>query len=115
MKDKLFLDDIVTPLCRYPTSNDEDWDIVKSFDEFKNYILTNGIPKIISFDHDLGISEGNDGNDCAKWLVEYCINNKIIEPNFVTLVHSMNPVGAERIRNTFKYFFDYCNKTNGEF
>jgi len=113
MKDKLFLDDEVTPMCRYPRDNDEDWNIVRSFTEFKEYILKNGIPKTISFDHDLGMFEG-DGNDCAKWLVEYCIDNKIFEPNFVVLVHSMNPAGVERINNTFKYFFDYCNKVTGD-
>lgn len=113
MKEKLFLDDVTIPICRYPKSNNEDWDIVRTFNEFKNYITENGIPKIISFDHDLG--EEKNGNDCAKWLVEYCIDNKILEPNFAVLVHSMNPIGAKRIRDTFKYFFDYCNRENGEF
>ena len=30
-----------------------DWDIVRNYDEFINYILKNGLPSVISFDHDL--------------------------------------------------------------
>lgn len=36
------------------------------------------------------------GYDCAKWLVDYCIFSGKKFPAFE--VHSMNPVGAERIR-----------------
>ena len=35
------------------------------------------------------------GYDCAKWLVEFCEERGSKFPNFV--VHSMNPVGKERI------------------
>ncbi len=51
----LFLDDERNP-------NDVTWivlekgqyDIVRSFDEFKTYVLFHGIPSVISFDNDLG-------------------------------------------------------------
>jgi hypothetical protein len=78
--------------------------------------LIKGIPDMISFDHDLGedvaISkvkmgtskrqarkekkETKSGYDCAKWLVDYCLDNETPTPHFV--VHSANPVGAENIR-----------------
>ena len=40
--------------------------------------------------------ETKSGYDCAKWLVDYCLDNGITIPNFG--VHSANPVGAENIR-----------------
>lgn len=106
---KLYLDDIRTPI-------DETWDIVRSYNEFVDYITTNGIPDLISFDHDLAVEHMNDyydyqanginvinydtftektGMDCAKWLVDYCIDNNV-ELKQVT-VHSANPAGSENI------------------
>lgn len=35
------------------------------------------------------------GYDCAKWLVDYCIENGVSFPAFY--VHSMNPIGRKRI------------------
>jgi hypothetical protein len=35
------------------------------------------------------------GYDCAKWLVDYCADRNLKFPQFV--IHSMNPVGKERI------------------
>ena len=54
---------------------------VKSFDEFVNYIETNGVPKFISFDNDLRNGrmavDGAvlNGEDCVKWLIDYCNKN----------------------------------------
>lgn len=95
-----------------------DWDIVINYDEFVEWIKTNGIPATVSFDHDLAdehysptCGDDNDyptefeektGLDCAKFLVEFCQDNNIEVPEFY--VHSMNPVGSDRIRN---YIEDY--------
>ena len=65
------------------------------------YIETNGFPNFISFDHDLGLEES--GYDCAKWLVDYCLDHNLHLPEFE--VHSQNPVGKENILallNNFK-------------
>ena len=35
------------------------------------------------------------GYDCAKWLVDYCVEKGKKFPDYV--VHSMNPPGKERI------------------
>ena len=123
---KLFLDDIRNPkdVFKYipdPIFLDDDWDVVRSYDEFVAYIKNNKIPPIISFDHDLGVEhyfftsekeripyhEFNEktGYDCAKWLVEYCLDNNIACPDFFS--HSMNPVGRKNINgllNGFKKF-----------
>lgn len=120
---KLFLDDIRNPVnavhlvptsaqCLYQTN--EGWVIVKSYSEFVEFIEANGLPELISFDHDLadmhyqidfndwelltadqlGVEE--TGLDCAKWLVKYCEDNHCKLPEF--LVHSQNPVGRQNIQ-----------------
>lgn len=50
-------------------------------------------PTLICFDHDLG--EEKTGMDCAKYLVEFCMNNNMKLPNYTC--HSSNPVGRENI------------------
>lgn len=66
---------------------------VRSYTEFVVYIETKGFPDFISFDHDLGLEES--GYDCAKWLVDYCLDHNLQLPEFE--VHSQNPVGKENI------------------
>ena len=83
---------------------------VKSYNEFVQWIETNGLPDEIGFDHDLAdviySKRGNvdmlkstwnekTGMDCAKWLVDFCIDNNKIIPDF--FVQSANPVGAKNI------------------
>jgi|688.fasta_scaffold192121_5 hypothetical protein len=119
---KLYLDDVRTPKT-------EGWDIVRSYDEFVNYIETNGIPDEVSFDHDLsrehtkyyfdngGHSNPPDplgvefnektGYDSAKWLCEYCWTNGIPLPKWN--VHSANPVGRDNIIHLLK---NYESKLN---
>jgi len=88
----LYLDDIrQTP---------ENFERVYDYDEFVNFINKNGVPEFISFDHDLG--EGKTGFDCAKFLVDYCLDNRITKINFH--VHSQNPVGKENIEKLLENF-----------
>ena len=120
MNKKLFLDDVrqVRDACYYMPNPkvywDGNWDIVRNYVEFVGYIEKNGLPELISFDHDLAdihyevdFRDWNDctadqlgveetGLDCAKWLVDYCDKNKLKLPEF--LVHSANPVGRTNIR-----------------
>jgi hypothetical protein len=125
---KLFLDDVrqVKDACYYVSNPkvywEEDWDIVRNYNEFVEYIEKNGLPDLISFDHDLADehyedlfsdpnwSKSNDdielkyeeyrektGLDCAKWLADYCFLNRLPIPEF--MVHSANPVGAKNIKS----------------
>lgn len=98
-KVNLYLDDL------RPTP--EGFDRVYSYEEFVAFILQNGLPDFISFDHDLG--EGKSGFDCAKWLVGYCLDNDLKLPEF--LVHSQNPVGKENIDGLFSNFSKFINKS----
>ena len=88
---------------------------VLSYEEFIEWIRENGLPKKICFDHDLGedvaiklVSKGmnkkkarevkklaKSGYDCAKWLVDYCIDHDTQIPYWN--VQSANPVGKENI------------------
>lgn len=122
---RLFLDDFRRPLdafhlvpadqrALYNLDGEPTWDIVVNYDRFKEWILTNGLPEIVSFDHDLAdehytmsFEDWNEGSseqlgvertglDCAKFLVEYCVEHNLKLPLFN--VHSQNPVGRRNIQ-----------------
>ena len=108
---KLYLDDIRTP--------DGSFHLVRNYEEFVEWIEKNGLPDLVSFDHDLAEihydpstwTEGFEysektGYSAATWLVEHCMYNKLEMP--YCQVHSQNPVGSENIRvlinNYYKTF-----------
>ena len=95
-KMKLYLDDIRNPAT-------EGWNIVRSYEEFVQFIMQNGMPDLISFDHDLGDNVPT-GMDCAKWLVEN--QHKIVEFN----VHSANPVGKKNIESLLNNWKLFCER-----
>jgi len=70
-----------------------DYVIVRTAEQFKQYIQEHGLPSHVSFDHDLG--DDPNGYDCAKWLVNYCIETKQKFPSYT--VHSQNPIGKDNI------------------
>lgn len=118
----LYLDD-----TRTPTKSPEGygpWNVVRSYDEFVEWILTNGIPDYISFDHDLSDEHMRDyynyqaqgipainyedfkektGLDCARWLCEYVETNGLQLPRLMG-VHSHNPIGAHNIQSLVNGF-----------
>lgn len=115
----LFLDDERTlaqvTWVALPHMSDPDpmlhWTVVRSFEDFVQCIQTKGMPDFISFDHDLG-DVGDDeknGLSCAKWLVDYCLDNKVTCPPFE--VHSKNPQGASNIRGLLKGFQHFQNSS----
>lgn len=111
----LFLDDIRYPVEAYHYTKQDiflrkDWHIVRNYEQFVSRILEKGLPEMISFDHDLADEHylepdsqefaEKTGYDCAKWLVEYCMDNYLDLPQFYC--HSMNPVGKENIESLLK-------------
>ena len=119
---RLFLDDVRNPSdCTLymiePAIYREEWDVVRNYNDFVSYIEKNGVPDVISFDHDLadehydpsmyesnkayseksGSFKEKTGYDCVKWIAEYCVKNTIPFP--ISYVHSMNPVGRDNIRS----------------
>lgn len=115
MKKALYLDDIRTPT--ETMDGYEPWVTVRNYEEFVKHIELNGIPDLISFDHDLAdehmfdyydkqargiktISYDNfkekTGVDCLNWLIDYVLDGKQVSP-FVVWIHSHNPMGAQNI------------------
>ena len=118
LKKALYVDSTKTPI---DIPGYEKWVVVKNYDEFTEYIMKNGIPDYISFEHDLadehvidfvenqmqGIDAINyqlfkekTGYDCALWLCEYIEEqhnlDNMIKINAVG-VHSINPGGTKNI------------------
>ena len=130
MSYNLFLDDYRVPEEVFAYTNNEiyvnkHWKIIRNYDQFVDYIQRNGLPNVISFDHDLadthyGAQDGLDqdyynncnektGYHCAKWLIDYCLDNNKKLPQFI-LIHSMNIVGGENIKSLFNSYL----KIHGE-
>ena len=122
MKKALYLDDQRTPTTTIPGY--EPWNVVRNYDEFVDWITKNGIPDLISFDHDLADEHITDyfnqvaldgcqiplydqykektGLDCAKFLVEWCQEKNL--KLCTCSVHSHNPVGASNIQSILNGF-----------
>ncbi len=126
-KNALFLDDFRKPIDVLLYHEDAEhlilyeilnWEVVKSYTEFVRYIKINGIPDIVSFDHDLHkehysplMYDGDSYNalyktfkektgfDAAKWLNRYIKRNNIPLP--IIYCHSRNPVGKQNILSVF--------------
>lgn len=110
----LWLDDLRDPKEYCPFYDDGELIWVRDYDSFVLIIETRGLPKIVSFDHDLG--EGKDGKDCANFLVNHCMKFEIPLSLPEYFVHSQNPVGKENILgwldNYKKFWEDNYNETN---
>ena len=79
----------------------------KSYDDFVRYITADGLPDLICFDHDLGDindKEEKTGYDCAKYLVNYCMDRGLDVPLWA--FQSSNPVGR---KNMFSLLNNYHN------
>lgn len=109
MKEKIYLDDVRTPI-------EEGWTVVRNYDEFVSTIMYIGLDNIelISLDHDLGDTAMNEwkygvtknyainydnitektGLDCAKWLVNQWLDGKPVVDVFT---HSANAIGSANI------------------
>lgn len=136
MKNKLlWLDDLRNPFLDFeskvPKLEDFTIEWVLNYEEFIQWIEKYGLPTVISFDHDLAdehytpeeywsdydkskeYQDSQDyqektGMDCAKWLVDYCIDKQLHLPSFY--VHSANPVGADNILGLLNNYVKYENK-----
>jgi len=76
---------------------DPEFTWVRTFEEFTDYIMQNGLPDLVSLDHDLGKGL-KKGAECAHWLKQYCTENGLKLPKFYA--HSANPNGRAEINAT---------------
>ncbi len=118
---RLYLDDIRTPV-------DEDWIVVRNYDEFVSQIKLHGLGnfEVISLDHDLGegamieyytnvknnymldynnINE-RTGMDCCHYLVSESMNLKIPLPQIY--IHSANPIGSANMMGYINNYLMNC-------
>jgi hypothetical protein len=136
MKTILWLDDYRDPFTNQwfprilPQYIDRIDDIVwvKSYDEFTQWIIENGMPYFISFDHDLADEHyapeehWNDkydswaesqnfkektGYECAKWLTEYCMDNEVNMCKW--FAHTANLAGRKNIDGLLVSFIKNVN------
>lgn len=96
----LWLDDY----RRRPVSGGMEIEWALSMCDFIRIIEARGLPRLISFDHDLSeahyaadYSDGQTGYDCAVWLADYCRKKGLGFPMW--RVHSMNFSRAELIKS----------------
>ena len=118
---RLYLDDIRTPV-------DDDWMLVRNYDEFVKQIKLHGLGnfEVISLDHDLGegamveyytnvknnymldynnINE-RTGMDCCRYIVSESMNEKIPLPQIY--IHSANPIGAGNMMGYINNYLMNC-------
>lgn len=118
---RLYLDDIRTPV-------DDDWIVVRNYDEFVAQIKLRGLGnfEVISLDHDLGegamveyytnvknnymldynnINE-RTGMDCCRYIVSESMNEKIPLPQIY--IHSANPIGSANMMGYINNYLMNC-------
>jgi hypothetical protein len=59
-KRKLLLDDLRTVDMIYDKSEVDGFDMVRSYDDFVSYMKSNGLPRFISFESDLGLDANEE-------------------------------------------------------
>jgi len=118
---RLYLDDIRTPV-------DDDWIVVRNYDEFVAQLKLNGLGnfEVISLDHDLGEGamveyytnvknnymldynniEERTGMDCCRYLVSESMNEKITLPQ--VYIHSANPIGSANMMGYINNYLMNC-------
>lgn len=128
---KLFLDDIRQPsdgflyaeqkyLLKYSQTQSCQWEVVRNYEDFCEFIDKFGIPSMVSFDHDLhfehmrhyhdvttktGVIEYDNlkhktGKHCAEYFLDkWRIAGK---PSTQVYVHSANRWGQVEIKNVLK-------------
>ena len=87
------------------------WIIARSMEEALSLIEKKGMPKVISFDHDLG-HEVPTGFDLTKWLVEKDLDENIFPEGFDFQVHSDNPVGRDNIIGLLDQYLSFKKNKN---
>lgn len=131
MSYNLFLDDVRLPCDAFNYMLDNrynklDWVVIRNYDQFVSKIVKDGIPQLVSFDHDLAyehydlhgmtnylsydeyyLSHDREmtGYDCAKWLCDYVYDNNLKFPEY--MIHSFNRIGSININKYIKNFLNH--------
>lgn len=110
----IWVDDIRDPKKYIRFDSSAIYDIIwcKSYDEFVTALNNVGKPDMVCFDHDLGDINNPEGEktgyDCAKYLIDFCIDNNIKLPKFYS--QSDNGPGRVNIIKLLENYRDFeCN------
>lgn len=111
MRWKLFLDDTREPpdsWVREFIDSGVEYYIARSYDSAKQLCRFYGCPYFIAFDHDLG-DPVHTGYSFANWLIEQDLDTdgRFLPEDFTFDVHSMNPVGAKKIRDLMESYLKH--------
>lgn len=99
---KLFLDDEREPVG-------DGWTIARDTVTARSLIVDRGLPRFISFDHDLG--DGDNGSQFVSWLIDHMLDNGIRFPcDFSYMIHSQNPIGAGNIRGKMDVAIEHIGR-----
>lgn len=129
---KLFLDDIRNPdtlfygqagkewVLNPLYENNSEWNVVRSFNEFVDFIEQNGLPDLISFDHDLDWEaylpqnqeesinysqmQVKTGYHAVEWLIDFCDKRNLKFPDYK--IHSMNISGKKNMEEIINNFLN---------
>lgn len=119
MKKLLWLDDRRNPfendwLVFSPIEQPFETIWVESYKDFVGWITKNGLPDGICFDNSLGDfdKDGNEktGYDCAKWLVEHCLDNNLRPPFFNS--QSSEPHSRDLINGVLSNYKNHYDNIN---
>lgn len=99
----------------FKNMSDNDFIIVRSYEDFVSVIVEKGLPEFISFDNDLGLAADGevapDGYAAAKWLV-YESGLNLSDLKFY--VHSANPVAAQQIKGLLNNYINFLTRSNDD-
>lgn len=90
----------------------EKWVICRSRRDVIHAIMTRGMPSFISFDHDLGEGEDNNGHAIARSIVDWDMNDEkyTLPSDFDFYVHSQNPIGKANIEGLLSNYLKVRDK-----
>ncbi|MDF2188378.1 cyclic-phosphate processing receiver domain-containing protein [Paraflavitalea sp. CAU 1676] len=115
MSYQLFLDDIRTVEMVYPKLTEQDFAVIRNFNDFKSVITSQGLPAFISFDNDLGLDDNGevapDGYAAAKWLV---YESGLDLSNLKFHVHSANPVASVQIQSLLDNYIKHLKDAGND-
>lgn len=72
-----------------------------------------GFPSVVALDHDLGDNTPS-GYDFVKWLIDQDLEHDWMRPEFVFIIHSMNPVGGKQMLDTLTRYHQRKDFNKGE-
>jgi hypothetical protein len=108
MSYNLFIDDVLDPheviwgsTLDKRLYKEQEWIVARNWPEVCEIILSLGLPRMISFDHDMGEYSSSTGLEIAQLLVKLSLdapNEYAFSDEFQYRIHTQDPRGGEMIK-----------------